>query len=289
MVRLADSARQDLSLMHTVGFGPRAARLRLNLPVRYPASLRLVFENAYSHPSEGASLRVFTALARHATCVCDIGAHVGLYTYAAASARQSRLARVYAFEPLPDLCRTIQRNIERNRLGAVRAVAAAVGGEAGRAELCVPADMHYATLHRDWLAQARIEDFAVISVEVVALDQFFADHPSSSLPDLVKIDVEGHEQYVLDGMHHILATSHPDLIVELIGASRSLEIVRWLRTELGYRVYFISAVGLRELAEAEPPPVGELHNFLLSCRDVGELRSLLRMPVVGSNGIYVDP
>jgi hypothetical protein len=47
---------------------------------------------------------------------------------------------------------------------------------------------------------------------------------------LVKIDVEGHEQGVLDGMRTLLARDHPVLIVQDV----SPEIAAWL-ADFGYQ------------------------------------------------------
>lgn len=277
VVRLADTHTRNVDVRRRLRFRPGGAILRLDLPARYPAALRLAFEDAYTHPTEGVSLRLFASLARTANCTCDVGAHVGLYTYVAASVSERRSARIYAFEPLPDLYHTIRRNIIQNSLSNVHAVAAAAGSEGARAELCVPADAHYATLHRDWLSLAHIQSFAVVPVEVVALDVFF-EAQADPLPDLVKIDVEGHEREVLDGMRMIIAANHPDMIMELIGAERSLEIIGQLTSQWGYRVFFIGD-GLHELPYGAAPPEGELHNFLFTRRSIGALQTMVQMPI----------
>jgi FkbM family methyltransferase len=269
IVRLADQSTRDVYVSRRFQVEERGVKLDLELPARNPAALRLMFEDVYKHPTEGRSLRVFAALARRAQCVCDVGAHVGLYTYVAAAVRQSPRTRIFAFEPLPDLSETIQRNILQNGLNGVAAVSAAAGDQPGRAELFIPEDQHYATLERGWLDMHHIQQFRSVSVNVIQLDAFFTKH-GPPLPDLVKVDVEGHEEAVLQGMRGILASSAPDLIIELIGEERSMELTRWLSSELGYRVLFIGDE-LYELAPGEAPPAGALHNFLITRHSDSEL------------------
>ena len=66
-----------------------------------------------------------------------------------------------------------------------------------------------------------------------AVDQFVVQEELRT-PDLVKIDVEGQEMEVLDGMRGLIGASHPQLLVELHGVG-SLEVVARL-LDHGYRV-----------------------------------------------------
>ncbi len=50
-------------------------------------------------------------------------------------------------------------------------------------------------------------------VELVRFDDYAAEH--SVRPDFIKIDVEGFEMEVLQGMREVLCTQHPKLMVEV--------------------------------------------------------------------------
>src|SRR6185295_8109347 len=104
---------------------------------------------------------------------------------------------VVAFEPQPAVFEVLQRNIDQNGLGNVRAYHAGVGAE--RSELYVdsidasqPANLGAAVLHRDASAQR-------IAVPVMSLDELRLD-----ACHLVKVDAEGMEKDVLEGMRETI-------------------------------------------------------------------------------------
>lgn len=61
-------------------------------------------------------------------------------------------------------------------------------------------------------------------------------HADYRAPDLIKIDVEGHEVAVLDGAARTIATSRPALVVEANTARHAQAINEWLGRLGGYRV-----------------------------------------------------
>jgi len=126
----------------------------------------------------------------------DVGAHVGYYTIRMAK----RCREVISFEPNPVNRRKLLKNIELNGLSNVKVYPYAAGE--GR---------YKATL---WLADAgstMLPGFVAgesIEVEVVPLDELVKE------ADVVKIDVEGYEWKVIQGMTKLLNTCKPALIIE---------------------------------------------------------------------------
>ena len=129
----------------------------------------------------------------------DIGAHLGDRT-----AHFLRLgARAVAVEPQPLFVTALKRRFGRDP--RVSLVAAALGAAAGRAELAVdPMNPTVATLSPEFVAQAgrsrafrRTKWRERIAVEVTTLDALIAVH---GVPTFCKIDVEGYEHAVLEGL-----------------------------------------------------------------------------------------
>jgi FkbM family methyltransferase len=179
----------------------------------------------------------------------DIGAHLGDRT-----AHFLRLgARVVAVEPQPALVAALRRRFGANP--RVTIVAAALGAAPGRATLAVdPMNPTIATLSPEFVAQAgasrgfrRARWRERVDVEVTTLDALIAAH---GVPIFCKIDVEGYEHAVLEGLsravpalsfEYLPAALDPALIAiarlnrlgvyrfnRSIGESMRLTLPRWL-------------------------------------------------------------
>ncbi len=157
----------------------------------------------------------------------DVGAHVGLYTTTAA---RSTSGRVLAFEPNPLARAQLAANLELNGCRNVLVVPKAVAGAPGRALLHVPAtpDPSFSSL-----AAGRFAEGDPVAVEVTTVD---AEVEAAGLqPTVVKVDVEGGELGVVEGMERTLAAHRPVLLVEVSDES-ARELARRLPGYSGFRV-----------------------------------------------------
>jgi FkbM family methyltransferase len=144
----------------------------------------------------------------------DIGAHLGDRTMHFLKLG----ARVVAVEPQPLLLAALRRRYGGNPHCSL--VAAALGAASGRAELAVdPMNPTVATLSPEFVAQAgqsrgfrRTRWRERIEVEVTTLDALIAVH---GVPHFCKIDVEGYEHAVLEGLTRPL----PALSLEYLPAA----------------------------------------------------------------------
>ena len=205
------------------------------VPARYQLPLRFRYER-WLRRLEPEMLLLEQLLGNKSLAV-DIGANFGPYCY-----YLSRLGkRVEAFEPLPDIART---------LGAYRSPLIRVHNVALSS---APGDLQLYTPIFDGVPYPACSTFTPIagphetcSVPVRTLDSYaFAD------VCLVKIDVEGHELEVLKGARETLRREQPLLLVEI--EQRHLrfpmtEVFAFLQN-LGYAGWFLSAGRLRPLEE----------------------------------------
>jgi FkbM family methyltransferase len=137
--------------------------------------------------------------------VVDVGAHIGYFTIIM-SLLVGKGGRVFAFEPEPcnfDLLRT---NLTLNGVHNVTVESKAISDRAGRAGLHLSGDN--TGDHR--LYGSRLER-KVHAVDTVALDDYFEN--MGEPVHFVKIDAQGLEPKILDGMGSVIARNRRRLII----------------------------------------------------------------------------
>jgi FkbM family methyltransferase len=137
----------------------------------------------------------------------DVGASFGYYTTLAASL-VGPAGKVYAFEPSPAASGVLEEAIAESGMGNVVLTKAAVGQAAGNVLLYLPStpELHSPSLlHSD-------PAFTAVRVPLVSLDAFAALRDVSRIK-LVKIDVEGYEPDVLEGMAGLIGAARVDNII----------------------------------------------------------------------------
>ena len=151
-----------------------------------------------SHDYEPYASKLVMGLLRPGDVAVDVGAMIGYYTVILAK-HVGANGRVHAFEPDPENFALLSSNVAMNGYGNVTCRQAIVGAEHGRAKLWrAPANRGD---HHAFPTQGR----EAVDVDVVALDDV-VDAPV----DLVKLDVQGYESFVLAGMRELIERS-PEL------------------------------------------------------------------------------
>lgn len=214
---------------------------------------------------EAETTRIFYKLAKHAQIVLDIGANTGVYTLIACAANTD--VEVIAFEPVPHIYQVLVEQIEINGIAARCQVRnEAVSDTIGTAQFHVP----YGDLPTS--ASLNTKGFRGFSGDTIEVSTVTIDSICEGQEvDLVKIDVEGFEDHVLNGMRSTLQRSRPDIIVECNpdGPYNNVEVI--LR-EYGYRFFALQRSGPVEMDLIVPDRLERYRNYLCSCKlqvDVG--------------------
>lgn len=158
--------------------------------------------------------------------VLDVGANIGLSALEFARTAGSQ-GKVIAFEPHPDTAARLRGNLDRNGIGNVEIVQAAVGAAPGTVTFNESAD---ATLSSATLVPRNLVRSFDVPLTTVDLTWAAVGKPSVSA---LKIDVEGGELAVLQGATELLARDHPVILLEAWGAEQ-LDPIHALLTAAGY-------------------------------------------------------
>ncbi len=162
---------------------------------------------------EAIELDLLERLAACSRTVLDVGANIGIYACVAGT-RLPDEGRLIAFEPAPRNLEYLRRNLDDNGLSdRVRVEPVAVGESAGETLLYLDADCG----GNNSLAAGMVPNSTdAVPVAVTSLDAFLASADLPSPVDLVKIDVEGYDGYVLRGAAGLLRDQRPTLLVEFV-------------------------------------------------------------------------
>ncbi len=175
----------------------------------------------YAKRREQATMTLCARLICSGDVVFDVGGHMG---YVALYFVQlvGREGRVFSFEPSPGNLPYIRANLSQARYGNALFVEKAAGATGGSAtfwaeDLTGQNGSIIPSYYENVAATARSHGVRAETheshVEVVALDTFA--EASGVMLDFIKIDVEGAEELVLEGMCEILAVRRPRLMIEI--------------------------------------------------------------------------
>jgi FkbM family methyltransferase len=213
--------------------------IRDALPHRYQVPIKFWYSKLRGD-LEG-EMALLPKLLKPSERVIDIGANRGVYAYLLTGLG----ARIELFEPNPACAQALASWAAQ--IPNVNLHTVALSDQEGSAKLRIPVDA--AGVEHD--ASASIEKSAIghfreLIVPLATLDSFQLRQVG-----LIKIDVEGHEYSVLQGVQQTIASDKPGLLIEIESrhADHSfLATFNWLHDQ-GYRSFFLDAGVLRPIDE----------------------------------------
>jgi FkbM family methyltransferase len=224
------------------GENVRVAGRTINVPGTRRIRLSVVAGNLRIH-------RLLDRFVRPGATVVDVGANIGYNTLHAARLAGD-LGRVVAVEPAPDNLEVLRRNVAAAGARNVVVVPLAAGSAAGMRELFVRGAK--SAVNSFFPLSCYAEVTAILRVPVVRLDDLVGGPVG-----VVKIDVEGAELDVLEGMPRILGSRvfaavivewHP-LLQRLAGYAPDA-LPSWFLAR-GWKLHAVSHGGVNSLAESD--------------------------------------
>jgi FkbM family methyltransferase len=171
----------------------------------------------------------------------DVGCHYGIFSVLA-SKLVGPSGRVIAVEPHPESLEVLRENLAVNQCGNVDVLNVAFSDTTG--PLAFAYDVNFAVLARE------SPDAEVHMLQGMSGDEALKDSPA---PNVVKIDVEGHELAVLEGLQRTLSNPacrrvclevHPGLLPTGVNQTSIVTFVRNLGLQIRTESYRSAAVHL---------------------------------------------
>ena len=138
----------------------------------------------------------------------DVGANVGWYSINLAKSFPK--SQIYSFEPISSTYDLLLSNIEMNELANITTIKAGISDYQGVATFYY--DPHVSA-NASLVNLDEKDNVEKLSVPLVTLDKYFSQR--SITPDLLKIDVEGAELFVLKGSKQIISGHRPIIFTEM--------------------------------------------------------------------------
>jgi FkbM family methyltransferase len=240
---------------------------RRNDGSRFRMDLRMEYLSFYLGEYEPAHLNVLLSFLPDGGTFLDVGANIGYFAVTVGNRKRKDGCRIHAFEPLPVNYGILLENIKLNHLqGVVSSHEVALSNTGGVVTMQVIAfdtdQTANAVVLSGWEGYPHVK--LRCEVPAVRFDDWIESNDLAGI-DVMKIDVEGHELQVFEGMIEALRKHRPVIYAECNTSffkkqNVTLRDVEKLLSPLGYTFHRMAG---RELVRVEPVPEYLQDVFLL--------------------------
>lgn len=229
-------------------------------------------ELALFNTHEPLNTQLFTQNLKEGMVCFDIGANIGYYTLL-----ESKIVgdsgKIIAIEPSPVNFSQLQKNIQNEKVKNVELYQMAGGDQNGTLKFLLDPHSNLSRI----ISKEESEKISgnIIDVPVKKLDSFLDELSIKSL-DLLRMDVEGYEFNILEGMKNSIKKFRPMIQMEvhtrILGNGKTQKLLEWLMEENYEVVYYIT----RQL---DCPKVGDMSDVKhFSINDLLNLLSKNKLP-----------
>ncbi len=222
-------------LVANTGLRDDAMCLPSGQKVRVTDQTRYAFEHfCFRDPEMVEELLSFVSVAKGKHKLLDVGAEFGFFSLVFALLNSKENSAI-AMEPSPIAYPVLLETLARNELSSVQTINAAAGTEKSQLHMLIRGS-HVVAYSEDSIEPTDTK----VQVAVLTVDSVCATNDFD--PELIKVDVEGYEWFVLKGAEKVLEKCKPILFLELhpymiidLGYSIS-ELIDWLKSK-GYEAF----------------------------------------------------
>lgn len=186
---------------------------------------------------------VINQIPKNEKTALDIGANIGNYTRQLAS----KFKKVYAFEPDPVNVRMLKVRLESNEVKNAEIIPKAVSDKTGKFRLYQSGDPGQNSLSLT-VAQLELWNYSpvkFIEVDCITLDDFVKEKNIQDI-EIMKVDIEGGEDFMFDGAKETLKNLSPMILLECHKCVNYGRLTKLFK-EFGYKFFSIETGRSEEL------------------------------------------
>ncbi len=191
---------------------------------------------------ESETVEVFLDLIKKADYFVDIGANTGIFSLI--SVLSNDKCKVLSFEPVHESYKALVYNINVNNFEKnIEPYEKVVSNIDGQVEFHEPCNALYPTSASLDLKGFRGCKGSIVKVDSITIDNFLSAVTIGRVKNILfKIDVEGFEQRVLEGMRRTIEKHKPIIILECLSDGPAVEVTNILK-KFGYVFYHLTNKG----------------------------------------------
>lgn len=205
---------------------------------------------------EWGTLNVIEKTLKPNSFFVDVGANIGIISLFA-SKLLNKNGKVFAFEPMPPTLELMKENIINNSISNIEVFPFACSN-IGETKFIVQNDEN----NRGGASLCNNKSKRSTQVKSIILDDFLEE-----VPDLIKIDVEGHELEVLKGLERTINNENPPILI-IESSSKTITknsspalILQFIKnSSSNYRVYKLKGEKVRPSKLIEVKSINMLPN-----------------------------
>ena len=169
--------------------------------------------------------------------ILDIGSNIGYYAILESKLIGST-GKIFSIEPSPQNFKLLQENLEIQDTNNFQIFNLAIGNKNEKLEFLISKKSNWSKIKQE--SDIIGENDTVITVPVKTLNLFCEDNNLEKI-NLIRMDVEGYEEKIIEGGKEILRKMKPILMIEIhkmyLGKKRTIKILNELN-DLGYTVKY---------------------------------------------------
>jgi len=192
------------------------------------------------------NIRLFIELIQKSDTFLDIGANIGYYSLLA-SGLQPHI-RTIAFEPFPDAYAALNDNIQINGFKNIQAESIALSDQKGTFDFFYKVNPTFKDYKYQLAGDNGLVDYdedvrQQSTVNTITLDEYMESQNLDQI-DLMKMDTETTEYFILKGGQKTLSKFQPIIMCEVLKGFHEKELEELLRS-LNYTFFKVTPMGLK--------------------------------------------